>query len=80
MPRLARGTAWRRLMPASLAVDVPHGVTSFLEFAEDLGDELASEVPWAVIFDPLKFDINPESKNSGQPEIHYVPSIAARFC
>jgi hypothetical protein len=41
----------------TIGVEVPHGVTSFLELAKDLGDQLGSEAAWPVIFDPLIFDI-----------------------
>jgi hypothetical protein len=50
------------------------------EFPKNLGDQLGSGVACGVIFDALIFDINPEPKNLGHAEFHYVPSIAARFC
>jgi hypothetical protein len=54
----------------SVGVEVSHGVTCFLEFHKDLGQEVGSGAAWAVIFRPLIFDIYPESKNLGHVEFH----------
>jgi hypothetical protein len=41
----------------ALFVDVPHRVTRFFEFPKNLGDQLGSGAAWAVIFDPLIFNM-----------------------
>jgi hypothetical protein len=54
----------------ALGVKVPHSVTRFFEFPKNLRDSLCSGAGRTVIFDPLIFDINPESKNLGHAEFH----------
>jgi hypothetical protein len=72
----------RRRLPGNFAlgVEIPHRVTGILEFSKNLGDQLSSGAAWAVIFDPLMFDIHPESKNLGHSDFHscVLTQIAAR--
>jgi hypothetical protein len=67
----SRNHSWGRF-PGNFAlfVEVPHGVTRFLEFSKNLGYELGSGAAWAVIFDALIPNIDPESENLGHAEFH----------
>jgi hypothetical protein len=71
----------RRRFPGNLAfgVEVPHGVTSFLEFPKNLGDQVNSGSAWTVIFDPLIFDIDPKSKNLRHAEFHSCALTVNRY-
>ena len=76
-----RNHSWGRF-PGNFSVGIrkAHVITRFLESPKNLGLGLGSGAAWAVIFDPLIFNIDPETKDLGHLKFHYVPSIAARAC
>jgi hypothetical protein len=55
---------------SAVSVQVPHGVTGFFEFPEDLRDHLGPGAMGALIFDVVVFDIDPESNNLRHPKLH----------
>jgi hypothetical protein len=54
----------------ALFVEVPHGVTHFFELPKNVGDQLDSGAAWVVIFSPVIFNIDPESKTLRHAEFH----------
>jgi hypothetical protein len=60
----------------AFGVEAPHSVTGGFELAKDLGQKLGSGAAWAMIFDPLIFDIHPKSKDPGHTNFDQSTLIA----
>jgi hypothetical protein len=57
---------------SSIGPQVPHGVSGFLEFMQDLGDESMPAFGARQSFSLLARDIHPEFQLFGHPQFHMV--------
>jgi hypothetical protein len=63
---------------AAVRIQVPHRVTEFLEFAENLGEQLCPGEGQELVFYVFIFDIHPKPEGFGHVEFHSRTPVKIR--